>query len=409
MGAGVRRIGGRHLTTIVLLCACVQGIAAGAANGQARSRSFASELGTIPMLDDGSRGVRPPGVSAGETSRGLIRKAPIADTGPEPIGGLPRVAPVVPPAPAARSVPTERAPPSPGQPVAPGPIHTYQLIEKVPEIGKPPAAGGPPKAEQKIKIRPTTIMLVRDEGGRVVDTRQKVTLQDLRQMPNSAIGQITVRYPSGVVQIGTGFLVTASVVLTAAHVLVSPDHGRAGTVEFAPGCRDAAETTPSRLKAQSVGANRYRVTDAWARGETALSEDYGAIFLPDAQAFADCGTFVVPPVEDSFTNRYATSGRAGFMVAGYPAEKLPGSQWLGKGALLHSPPSVLKHVIDTTRGQSGAPLFAMIRDQASGKILPTAIGIHSRPAEASLNHNEARRIDRRVLEDVRRWLAEFER
>lgn len=235
--------------------------------------------------------------------------------------------------------------------------------------------------------------------GRQLDTRQIVDRPLWKQLPFSAIGIIVVEFAGGRYFQGTGFLVAPNVVLTAAHVLHSPDFGLALKASFKAACEPDAE-------ASQLENSRLRVSKAWRSGDFDISADYGAMFLPDAKTFAACGVLEIESVMPSFLNRQARDAPTSFMVAGFPVSKPADTMWQAAGSVAFSPPASVRHLIDTTPGQSGAPLLTAIIDQTTAKRAPLAIGIHSRGNE-SLNVNEARRIDADVVNDLRIWWQEI--
>jgi V8-like Glu-specific endopeptidase len=242
------------------------------------------------------------------------------------------------------------------------------------------------------------------DGG-VLDTREVVSAPLLTELPFSAIGEIVAQFANGAGQTGTGFLIAPAVVLTAGHVLHDRFNGPAVRVEFTPGCRKGLPETPRN--SQVVGQRRARVSEDWARGvDQRLAFDYGAIFLPDARQFADCGTLALRDVESSYVERHVRLLTRSFIVAGFPEDKPVGTLWFASGRMIASAVGEVNHLIDTIRGQSGAPLIAVIVDRLTGKRVPLAIGIHSRPS-LNLNYNQARRIDDRVLKDLKRWAEEI--
>jgi V8-like Glu-specific endopeptidase len=257
----------------------------------------------------------------------------------------------------------------------------------------------PPVDEQPAPADPTAKIVIK-EGVRI-DRREMIAAGAIGQPPFSAIGLIVSRYANGVEEQGTGFLVEPGIVLTAGHVLHSHRHGPAIVTSFLPGCALAA-----KLRGQTVDANRYRVGADWKRGNDGLASDYGAIFLPDRQIYAGCGIFSLSNVTAGFIDRYVTGNSSGFMIAGFPAEKPPPTMWFEAGVITPSAAGSVEHTIDTTPGQSGAPLFAALIDPRSKRRVPMVIGIHSRPAPSG-ETNQARRIDAQVLQDLRSWALDL--
>ena len=209
---------------------------------------------------------------------------------------------------------------------------------------------------------------------------------------------------------GTGFLIHPDVVLTAAHVLHDPQNGPASQATFTPGCLFDPESgaVVGRDRSLTVDRSRYRVADGWSTDKSSIHHDYGAIFLPDADRYQRCG-YLEPRVEDDeYYLRNAAQEAIRFWVAGFPQSKRRGTQWYARGWLRGAGPTSVRHYIDTTEGQSGAPLFAIGLDQ-NRKNIAVALGVHTRGASGDGVFNEARRIDKRMMADIERWYAEINR
>ncbi len=267
------------------------------------------------------------------------------------------------------------------------------IIAKDPRTGEPLSDDAPPTASAR------GIVTVVD--GVLTDTRAGIEPRQFTDPPFGAIGIIVVTFANGVVEQGTGFLVDPGIVLTAGHVLHSPAHGPARKVQFTPGCR-LSKNVPT----QYADARHIRVSPAWRTRDNSINSDYGAIFLPDRSVYVPCGSFALAAVAGSFVERHVRLKTTDFMIAGFPAEKPVGTMWLGSGRLRASASAGIRHLIDTTPGQSGAPLFSAIIEPVTRKKIPLAVGIHSRQSQGT-KANEARRIDAAVIADLRRWAAEF--
>lgn len=236
-----------------------------------------------------------------------------------------------------------------------------------------------------------------------LDSRSQVRREELRQPPFSAVGLLLVEYGANR-QSGTGFLIAPDVVLTAAHVLSSPQFGLATRVTFAPGCAiDPASEMPDPRLSQVVGPEWLRVSRAWSGGHTQIESDYGVILLPDAALYKNCGRLPIDVREPSFLNGHAASRSTQFFVVGFPAEKAFQSMWIGRGRLRNASKFSVRHLIDSMPGQSGGPLFTIVRDAATGANAAAVLAIHSRP-NLEGNYNEARLLDERAVEEIQSWI-----
>jgi glutamyl endopeptidase len=265
-----------------------------------------------------------------------------------------------------------------------------------------------PKTKETLRtiVEPETS--VARAGGEPVDTRELVDPRYLDELPFSSIGHLLVTLTSGAQQTGTGFLIHERVILTAAHVLHSSDGIAGVSVVFTSSCKVRTPDSPLMTRVSvSLGSDRFRVSSAWRTGDRSIGADYGAIVLR-SDALVGCRHLFVAPIEETFVLRQAMSGAAEFIVSGFPSDKPRGTQWVGRGRLVESPLHAVNHMIDTFRGESGAPLVAAILDPNSGKRVPMAIGIHSRAADDDrLNYNQARTIDASLLKDIGQWLEEL--
>ena len=239
------------------------------------------------------------------------------------------------------------------------------------------------------------------------DLRLPVSGAELHALPFSAIAHIVSDFGavSGPEQ-GSGFLIEPGIALTAAHVLHSPRGGPAASIDFTPGCRAAGIAQgPNRRSSIKVGAASLRVPEAWLQGNYDEEGDYGIIFLPPGHGTEACGHLVLDDVNAEFLERRARYDTPTYLVAGFPYEKAFGSLWFARGSLRSVSEHVIRHLVDTTQGQSGSPLFAVGLERATGRKIPVVLGIHSRAGFG--NFNIARRIDAGLLRDLKRWKAQL--
>lgn len=162
------------------------------------------------------------------------------------------------------------------------------------------------------------------------------------------VGNVSVAPWSGLVRIvastgaaqeqGTGFLVSPTWVLTAAHVLDAGGVAPVIGINFADGSFTSADILPY---------------PPW-RSAPAIGND---IVLLRARSPAPAGAFVFTPlaVEDAWLAALK-GARNGVHVAGYPAST-GGSLEAAAGPVVSWSSSIIQHDVDTTQGQSGGPLF----------------------------------------------------
>jgi V8-like Glu-specific endopeptidase len=205
------------------------------------------------------------------------------------------------------------------------------------------------------------------------DNRTRVTETDMS--PWRMICSIRVTR-GDLTNVGTGFMIGPRTLLTAGHVLVSPDNPHLPTrVQVIPGLN--GERTPYR----SHSAERFSVHPKWSK-EFSPACDVALIHL--GQNLGDeLGWFRV--------DAKAPTEMIGHWVhvTGYPAEKkeargqetsVPLSRqacqlWHHAAPIDRFEVGRVFYRVDTTEGQSGAPIYLLDEDQ--NYATPTAVGIHA--------------------------------
>lgn len=242
----------------------------------------------------------------------------------------------------------------------------------------------------------------------LADERTQVDTHDLKFLPYSATGLLTVVHQGGVVSSGTGFMVSPGLVITAAHVVDHPNYGAARQLAYTPTC--ISDPTKNAFT-QTVGAQAYRVAPNWKILSTNVSLDYAVIALPDADWHLACGSLTLRRIRSSFYRRNISSKTDRFLIVGYPFDKVRGSLWSATGALVGLRQGYLEHWIDTQSGQSGAPIIAILRDASSGSREAVVTGIHTRSSvhRSGLPSNAARPIDDELIRRLRIMAADLGR
>lgn len=226
------------------------------------------------------------------------------------------------------------------------------------------------------------------------DSRERV--QNTNPFPYRAVCHLVVTYASGP-GFATGFLIDPGVVVTAAHVLWHPQAGKAEKVLVVP-ARQQAGYRVSQMAFSQDG--QLKTCADWGQPAFEPWFDYAAILLADHQKFRPFGVLSYAALNTGQIDNLISQGyQCG--ISGYPAkvrgDDAPmGSQWWAKGALKERGDRTLRHVVDTSEGQSGAPLYI----QDGGRYW--AIGIHSKEAESG-DSNVARLVTDTLMADVERW------
>ena len=218
----------------------------------------------------------------------------------------------------------------------------------------------------------------------IIGTDDRVRVTDTTRAPYSRIGMIESTFPNGRIYIGTGWLYGDGVVATAAHNLYdSTRGGKATTVRFYPGMNG------SQRPFGTINAVKWEVPSEWI-GNGRPVDDYGVVVLEEAIGHQ------IGWLDIEVDSKIAAGNEVS--VSGYPGEddKLM-QQWMDKNSIMDVSSDLMWHYVDTTAGQSGAPV---IRD--NGKV----VAIHTY-GEITGTFNVAGLITRRVnqfLQDAKRQI-----
>ncbi|MBA4067335.1 MAG: hypothetical protein C0501_27225 [Isosphaera sp.] len=239
---------------------------------------------------------------------------------------------------------------------------------------RPEAAGGPLPPAWVASYGPAAENV---QGG--FDERQRVA--DPTAYPWRAICRLVVTAVTGRQYLGTGWLISPTVLATAGHnVFMHAQGGWAQRVDV---------STP--FGAQS--SVDFRSVDGWVNGNpqsaAGRQSDYGAILLPAPTDVGYLGYGV-----------YDDADLAGMVVtvAGFPHDKDDGTAlWGDTRALVGVTARQLFYDIDTAGGQSGCPVMF---SGGGGEVL--SVGIHNYGGDGS---NFATRVTAEVYARLEAWKA----
>lgn len=252
-----------------------------------------------------------------------------------------------------------------------GELTTYKVSNKIP-IGRNLEV-----KERKGMNMPESRILVNG-----TDNRYKV--KNTMQAPYSYTVYLVIHWKNGDNTTATGWMMGKSTVVTAGHCTYIDDYrgGWAANIEVYP--------AKNGYKNPYGYANvtNMNVTTAWIN-EGGAANDYGILEL-DREIGVNTGYFGYQYQGASYNGTEVTIG-------GYPGEHVANNYtyaelWKKKGKISSSTSNVLRYKIDTTGGQSGAPVYLDNHQ---------VIGIHSGGYGA--NANQGKRID----EFAFNWFSSF--
>lgn len=221
----------------------------------------------------------------------------------------------------------------------------------------------------------------------VIEQDDRVEITNTAAYPWRAIASLRITAPDGSGFIGTGWMVSPRLMLTAGHCIFMHDEGGWATqIEVIPGRRGTEQPFGSCI------ATDFRSVTGWTQSRDSQF-DYGAILLPADCRFGDqVGWFGYEIRSDENLQDVKVN------ISGYPGDKPSGTQWFHSNAITGVAERVLTYQIDTFGGQSGAPVWVFIKDR--GRF---GVGVH---VNGSLAGNSATRITADVAANIAAWAAE---
>lgn len=212
------------------------------------------------------------------------------------------------------------------------------------------------------------------------DDRQQIT--DTQATPYAWICDLLITDAMGREWIGTGWLASPRLVVTAGHcVYLTNQAGWARSITVAPS-RDGTDTP------YTFDAIELHSVSGWVNAGQP-EYDYGAMILP-AEAEYKLGHFGFGSFAD-----WELDGEL-VNVVGYPSDKPEGTMWGSVRALDASLPDVLIYDVDTFGGMSGSPV---IRWDETDYIV---VGIHN---YGDILGNRATRITTPVFRNILTWAS----
>jgi glutamyl endopeptidase len=249
------------------------------------------------------------------------------------------------------------------------------------------------RAQERARIishqRPETAQLES-----IIGSDDRVLVTNHEAYPWHCICSLLIRSNTGLTFLGTGWLVSPRVVLTAGHcVYMSDEGGWATQIEVIPG--RFAEQRPFG----SAISRDLRSVTAWTV-DNDRDYDYGAILLPEDKRFGDeLGWFGYATRDDAYL-RGVTLNLAGYPGDGGKAgpQRQQGTPWYNSRTVSDVNEKQITYEIDTWGGQSGSPVWEMAPDGSR-----YGLAIHT--WGTSVN-NGGTRITSEVFDNVVSWAGQ---
>lgn len=210
------------------------------------------------------------------------------------------------------------------------------------------------------------------------DDRSPVESQKVFQAPYNRICSLSIARPGAPPMVGTGWLLNDRTVVTAGHCLHDPVYGPAASVTAIP-ARDG-DYAPFGW----ATATRWATAPGWV-GTWLPAADFGVAFFDTPFAV---GGLAFAPASD------ARLPLLDLILSGYPSYGTADRQLYAKGRVNSVEADALGYFLDTTEGESGAPLLAPFGNTAF------VIGIHTL---GGYDENRGVRLTAPVCEILDAW------
>ena len=250
------------------------------------------------------------------------------------------------------------------------------------------ASFGTPVERARARANADNVAAVKMES--IIGPDDRVRVTNIQNYPWRCICSLLITAQSGTMYIGTGWLVSPRLVLTAGHCVYMADEGGWATqIEVMPG-RDGA-TIPN-----SAVSRDLRSVTGWTNDNNSDC-DYGAILLPADKRFGEkLGWFGYAVRPDDYL-RQITLNLSGYPGDGGPAH-IDNTQWFHSRKVMDVQARQISYDIDTFGGQSGAPVWEMA---ANGSRYGVAIHTHG-----GTTSNGATRITKEVFDNIVLWAGQ---
>jgi len=220
----------------------------------------------------------------------------------------------------------------------------------------------------------------------VIGTDERVQINNTTQYPWRVHASLLITAADNSQWIGTGWFISPRTLVTAGHCVYIKNSG----IPARDGWIKKMQVMPARnasvLPFGGISATEFWTVRGW--GENGLENyDYGAIILPSAFP-QDLGFFGFGVFEDEHLLRSTVN------IAGYPGDKLRGTQWYDFRKVGSVSADKVYYAADTAGGQSGACVYIFHRGQRVGVAIHTYGGATS---------NSGTRISSQVFTNLEAW------
>jgi glutamyl endopeptidase len=227
------------------------------------------------------------------------------------------------------------------------------------------------------------------------DDRQRV--ENTTIAPFKWVASLEIEASDGTRWLGTGWLASSSLVVTAGHCVYMHKHGGwVESIRIRLGVLAGDDGTIVAEAKPAITRNRgFRSVDGWTSDKDPEC-DYGAIFLAEPIT-GTYGHFLYQARSDSDLSKQL------FNIDGYPADKPRYTQWFNGRQPAEVTARLLEYSFDTYHAESGGPLWDYVSERSAGAAQTgnrVVLGIHTRGGDLS---NFGVRITEGVASNITGW------
>lgn len=216
----------------------------------------------------------------------------------------------------------------------------------------------------------------------VIGPDDRTEIAETAGIPWRSICHLLIERQDGHAAYGTGWFAGPRLIVTAGHCILNHTSGQwASRINVVPGSNG---TYPPPFGTTEV--EQVRVHSKWEH-DADENYDYGFLLLSDDTLGQSIGWFGFGVLNDQQLESMIVN------IAGYPDDKAQGTMWFNAGRIISAQTSHLLYMIDTEKGQSGAPVFWYGKDQ---QRIVVAVHIGSED-----NYNRGTRITQEIYSAIK--------
>lgn len=182
----------------------------------------------------------------------------------------------------------------------------------------------------------------------LIGSEDRKQIREPQYWPFCSICYLYITRQDGRISKGTGWFAGPKLIVSAGHCIFDPDDGGGASSIFVVPAKNGSINPFGVLQAVAAVSHPN-----WNSGQNA-NYDIGFIFLDSSQTAEQVGWFDCAVVPDHLSKLPSVVD-----VVGYPDDnnKPSATMWKNSGSVEVTSPYLFQYQMDTSKGQSGAPVF----------------------------------------------------